>query len=144
MKTASRLMDLNAARAAAAAYSNQLFASDSGLNEDIGNFDAADCHCYPCEASPDDLKGTEMTTLGEKMKSQQAQLAKLTTVAARISAEQKKKQEQKKKGRNANRRRARSAQMGGDQFDEDMMEDDAEMMDDDLEDENSLGRETML
>ena len=140
ISSGSRIMEMNMAREAAAAYSNQLFAADSGLNEDIGNFDAADCHCYPCEASPEDLKGQEMTTLSEKMKSQQAKLAKLTSVAAQISEKRKKRDAERKQPRNRRRGLAagRSSASDLETFD------DEEFMDEDLEDENSMERDRGL
>lgn len=124
VNSASRILEMNSAREAAAAYSNQLFAADSGLNEDIGNFEAADCHCYPCEASPDDLKGQEMTSLSETMKSQQAKLARLTNVAAQISAKEKKAATKNKKPRRQSRRQA--------------FRQDDELLDDGLEDEEIM------
>ena len=140
IRSGSRIMEMNMAREAAAAYSNQLFAADSGLNEDIGNFDAADCHCYPCEASPEDLKGQEMATLNEKMKSQQAQLAKLTSVAAQISEKRKKREAERKQPRNRRRgwAAARSSASELESFD------DEELMDEDFEDENSMERDRGL
>ena len=128
IRDASYMLEMNAAREAAAAYSNMMLGYGAGTNEDIGNFDAADCHCFPCEGSKEDLEGPEMTTLAEKMKSQQVQLARLTNVASQISENQKKKEQ---KG-NHEGGKDKGKKGSSDLDDEDLDEDE------DMEDENSM------
>lgn len=81
MQSAKRILELRSARESAAVAANAAMARQASTNEDIGDFDSADCHCYPCEASPKDLEAMDMPGIREEMEEQQAQLLKMSATA---------------------------------------------------------------